>query len=278
MKFVPPTISLFGNGFIGSKFKELYDKEVYVQEREDRCPLVNDVVYTISTIHNYNVHDKITLDVETNLKVLCEVLRFCRSESITFNFVSSWFVYGKGGDVPAREDSPCNPTGFYSITKKCAEDLIISFAQTTGMKYRILRLCNVMGSGDKKASRKKNAMQWMINELVEHRDVKMYDNGSHIRDVMHVSDVCRAIKLVMDKGEVNEIYNIGSGEPTRVSEIVELAKHFTRSRGKIISIDPPEFHNNVQTQHFWLDTTKLKRLGFAQHITNEFIVKDLCIV
>ena len=276
MKFVPPTISLFGNGFIGSKFKELYDKEVYVQEREDRCPLVNDVVYTISTIHNYNVHDKITLDVETNLKVLCEVLRFCRSESITFNFVSSWFVYGKGGDVPAREDSPCNPTGFYSITKKCAEDLIISFAQTTGMKYRILRLCNVMGSGDKKASRKKNAMQWMINELVEHRDVKMYDNGSHIRDVMHVSDVCRAIKLVMEKGEVNEIYNIGSGKPTTVSEMMHLAKQYSRSRGKLISIDPPEFHNNVQTQNFYLDTTKLRSLGFEQHLTNEFIVNDLC--
>jgi len=276
MKFVPPTISLFGNGFIGSKFKELYDREVYVQEREDRCPLVNDVVYTISTIHNYNVHDKITLDVETNLKVLCEVLRFCRSESITFNFVSSWFVYGKGGDVPAREDSPCNPTGFYSITKKCAEDLIISFAQTTGMKYRILRLCNVMGSGDKKASRKKNAMQWMINELVEHRDVKMYDNGSHIRDVMHVSDVCRAIKLVMEKGEVNEIYNIGSGKPTTVSEMMHLAKQYSRSRGKLISIDPPEFHNNVQTQNFYLDTTKLKSLGFEQHLTNEFIVNDLC--
>ena len=276
MKFVPPTISLFGNGFIGSKFKELYDKEVYVQEREDRCPLVNDVVYTISTIHNYNVHDKITLDVETNLKVLCEVLRFCRSESITFNFVSSWFVYGKGGDVPAREDSPCNPTGFYSITKKCAEDLIISFAQTTGMKYRILRLCNVMGSGDKKASRKKNAMQWMINELVEHRDVKMYDNGSHIRDVMHVSDVCRAIKLVMEKGEVNEIYNIGSGKPTTVSEMMHLAKQYSKSRGKLISIDPPEFHNNVQTQNFYLDTTKLRSLGFEQHLTNEFIVNDLC--
>jgi nucleoside-diphosphate-sugar epimerase len=135
-----------------------------------------------------------------------------------------------------------------------------------------------MGEGDTKASRKKNAIQWMVNELKADRDIKVYDNGSHCRDIMHVDDVCRAIKTVMDKGELNEIYNIGSGQPTKVSEIVELAKIFTRSRGKIISIDPPEFHNNVQTQHFWLDTSKLRKLGFAQHITNEFIVKDLCIV
>ena len=269
-------ISLYGCGFVGREFQRLYDQEVHVIPREERKPKSKDILYMISTTHNYHVHDKITLDVDTNLKVLCEVLEHCRNEDITFNFVSSWFVYGKGGDVPAREDSPCNPTGFYSITKKCAEDLIVSFAQTTGMKYRILRLCNVMGSGDKKASRKKNAMQWMINELVEHRDVKMYDNGSHIRDVMHVGDVCRAIKLVMDKGKVNEIYNIGSGKPTTVSEMMHLAKQYSRSRGKLISIDPPEFHNNVQTQNFYLDTTKLKSLGFEQHLTNEFIVNDLC--
>ena len=82
----------------------------------------------------------------------------------------------------------------------------------------------------------------------------------------------------MDKGELNEIYNIGSGKPTTVKEIMDLAKFFSRSRGKLISIDPPEFHNNVQTQNFYLDTTKLKSLGFEQHITNEFIVKDLCTV
>ena len=93
---------------------------------------------------------------------------------------------------------------------------------------------------------------------------------------MHVSDVCRAIKLVMEKGEVNEIYNIGSGKPTTVSEMMHLAKQYSKSRGKLISIDPPEFHNNVQTQNFYLDTTKLRSLGFEQHLTNEFIVNDLC--
>ena len=80
----------------------------------------------------------------------------------------------------------------------------------------------------------------------------------------------------MEKGEVNEIYNIGSGKPTTVSEMMNLAKQYSKSRGKLISIDPPEFHNNVQTQNFYLDTTKLRSLGFEQHLTNEFIVNDLC--
>ena len=68
-----------------------------------------------------------------------------------------------------------------------------------------------------------------------------------------------------------------SGKPTSVSEIMTLAKMFTRSRGELLNMEPPEFHKNVQTQNFWLDTSKLALLGFTQHITNEFLVKDLCI-
>ena len=123
-------ISLYGCGFVGREFNRLFERDVCVIPREERKPKSNDILYMISTTHNYHVHDRITLDVDTNLHVLCEVLEHCRSEDITFNFVSSWFVYGAGGNLPAKEDDDLNPNGFYSITKLCAEDLIRSFAQT----------------------------------------------------------------------------------------------------------------------------------------------------
>ena len=161
---------LGGNGFIGKRFCEL-TSNIIKNDREDYNVKSKNVLYFISTVDNYNVYDNITLDVETNLKVLCEVLDYCRSEDITFNFISSWFVYGKISNLPVKEDFVCNPTGFYSITKYCAEQLIKSFAETYGMKYRILRLCNVVGKGDEKVSKKKNAITWMINELKLNNDV-----------------------------------------------------------------------------------------------------------
>ena len=270
-------ISLFGPGFVGGRFAEMYPTFTHIEKRDERCPTHKDVLYFISTTNNYHVHNHITLDVDTNLKVLCETLDFCRSEDITFNFISSWFVYGQGGNVPAKEGDHCNPTGFYSITKHCAENLIKSFAQTTGMKYRILRLCNVMGVGDTKASKKKNAIQYMINELVNDRDINIYDNGSHQRDIMHVDDVCRAIHLVITHGELNEIYNIGSGKPTAVGQLIDTAIKYTNTTGQVHNIEPPEFHNNVQTRNFWLDTTKLQDLGFRQAVSNESIVHELCL-
>lgn len=270
-------ISLYGaSGFVGNNFKRMYNDCIEIQ-RDERKPKTNNILYFISTVDNYNIHDKITLDVDTNLRVLCEVLDHCRSENITFNFISSWFVYGKTQYMPATEESICEPTGFYSITKRCAEQLIMSFAETYGMKYRILRLCNVLGSGDQKASRKKNAITWLVNELKLNHDIKLYNYGNNCRDVMHVQDVCRAIKLVMDKGETNQIYNIGSGKPTSVGEIINLANHYLKSKGKIENMEPPKFHKDVQRENFWMDTRKLKSLGFEQKLDLEFIVKDLCL-
>jgi nucleoside-diphosphate-sugar epimerase len=269
-------INVYGaSGFVGSKFCNLYPHLVLKQDRQERKPKSNNILYLISTVDNYNVHTNITLDVETNLKVLCEVLDYCREDNYTFNFISSWFVYGET-KLPANEDYHCRPTGFYSITKKAAEDLLISFCKTYGMNYRILRLCNVMGKGDGKVSCKKNALSYMINLLKQNEDVYLYDEGTPIRDIMHIDDVCRAIELVCREGELNQIYNIGSGQPTSVSVIIELAKQYLGSTSSIKSKEAPEFHKIVQAKDFWMDISKLKRLGFSQEINKHLIIQELC--
>tara|TARA_A100001201_G_scaffold132873_1_gene119734 strand:+ start:185 stop:1012 length:828 start_codon:yes stop_codon:yes gene_type:complete len=270
-------ISVYGStGFIGSRFVELYEEQSIRIPRNQRNPETKNILYFISTTHNYHVHDDITLDIKTNLEVLCEVLDYCRSEDIVFNFISSWFVYGKDVDLPAREDFICNPTGFYSITKKCAEDLIISFCNTYGVKYRILRLCNVLGRGDKNISPKKNAITWMINQLKNNEDINLYDNGTPIRDVIHVDDACRAIKIIIDDGKTNDIYNVGSGQPNTISDIIELSRDKLKSTSKINYIEPSDFHKVVQNKDFWMNVEKLTSLGFTPQYTLEYIVNDLC--
>ena len=265
-----------GTGFVGGNFCKSFSKNVLVQDREDRNPLTKNILYFISTVDNYNVFKDITLDVETNLKVLCEVLENCKDQDITFNFISSWFVYGNVL-LPAKEEYHCKPTGFYSITKKTAEDLIISFCKTFGVKYRILRLCNVLGCGDCKVSAKKNALTYMIDCLKNNEDVFLYDNGTPIRDIMYIDDVCNAINLVCTVGDVNEIYNIGSGQPTCIGDIISSAKTYLKSSSVVKSKSAPEFHQIVQAKDFWMDTSKLRNLGFEQKINNDFIIKQLCL-
>ncbi len=160
-------INIFGGkGFIGSTYAKLYPQSL-VLDRNDYVPKpMADILYFISTVDNYNVFTNPHLDIDTNLSLLVEVLENWRNNYPlgVFNFISSWFVYGNV-ELPATENAPCNPQGFYSITKRAAEQLLISYCKTFNLKYRILRLPNVLGKGDTKVSKKKNAIQFLINEM-----------------------------------------------------------------------------------------------------------------
>jgi nucleoside-diphosphate-sugar epimerase len=267
-------IQVFGGfGFVGSEFVK-QNPDCIVNERHDYTVKSNNILYLISTISNYNMLTNPYIDIDTNLTTLMRVLEQCKNRDVTFNFVSSWFVYGDT-DMPASETSICKPTGFYSITKKAAEDLLTCYAKVFGIRYRILRLANVVGPGDPKASLKKNALQHLINELKANRDINIYDNGNMYRDYMHVEDVARAIKLVMDKGSINDIYNIGNGKPIKFKTIIDYAHKILASSSNMHNIDPPEFHKIVQVHSMFMNTEKLKQLGYKPKYNMEQIVEDM---
>ena len=264
-------INVFGGtGFIGSKFVDLYRDEVIVNDREDYESQSNNILYFISTVDNYNIWNNPQLDIETNLTLLIDVLEKCKKNKDTvFNFISSWFVYGKTKDLPAHEDTYCNPTGLYSITKRAAEQLLSSYCETFGLNYRILRLCNVYGAQDKKASAKKNALQFLVSEVANHQDINLYDRGENVRDFMHVEDVCRAIRLAIKKLPLNQIINVGSGKPHKMIDLMEYVKKQTGSPSAFNFIEAPSFHQIVQIKNMYLDTSKLQKLGFSPRISIE---------
>src|SRR3990167_1605560 len=167
-------ISLFGRGFIGGRFHEMYKDEVFVEERDSLIPKYNNILYLISTTHNYNIYSDINIDIDTNLKKLVAILENCKNrKNLVFNFISSWFVYGDI-KMPFKETDLCNPKGFYSITKKTAEDLLISFCTTFSLQWKIFRLANVFGPGDKGVNKQKNRLTIFANKIKKNEDVDLY--------------------------------------------------------------------------------------------------------
>lgn len=266
-------VNIFGGtGFIGSRYVKTYPRCV-VNERNDYVPKSNNILYFISTVDNYNVFNDVHVDIHTNLTVLMNVLSNIQDKQNTiFNFISSWFVYGDT-DLPAREDSCCNPKGFYSITKRAAEQLLVSYCETFKIKYRILRLANVVGKGDNKVSKKKNAIVHMINELKINNPISLYDGGDLYRDVIDLDDCIAAINLVLESGKINSIYNIGNGVPVKLLDLIERAKTILNSDSKINSIETPEFHKIVQVKSMYMDNTKLKALGYSQKFSIDDIIE-----
>ena len=266
-------INVLGKGFVGGRYAELTPK-VIVNERNDYEVKSNEVLYFISTIDNYNVHTNPYLDIETNLTTLIKTLESCKGKDVTFNFISSWFVYGDV-PLPAKEDAHCDPKGFYSITKRTAEQLLISYCETFGMNYRILRLPNVLGETDTKVSKKKNALQYMLRQVQNNETLSLYDGGYAVRDYLYVDDVVSAINLILQKGNLNEIYNIGSGESVSIRTCIDYAIERSGSTSKIEVIEPAKFHKVVQTVNMEIDNTKIKELGFLPKYTIYDIIDRL---
>jgi nucleoside-diphosphate-sugar epimerase len=271
-------VSLFGKGFIGSWYEDMAPCRVNVMEKNWLRADDPNILYTISTVHNYHAKEgEPFLDIETNLLYFMKVLETNHlnwQERMVFNLVSTWFVYGNT-ELPAKETSPCNPTGFYSITARAREQLLISYCETFGLKYRILRLGNVIGAGDKKVSRKKNALQYMVSEIAKGNDVDyLYKNGA-IRDYIDVRDCVDAIHLVLEKGELSQIYNIANGQGLNVNDLVNVAWAESGYLSKITEIPVPEFHRKVQTPKMWMDVSKLKKLGYVQKHDIKNSVREL---
>jgi nucleoside-diphosphate-sugar epimerase len=268
-------LQIFGGmGFVGSAYIANYP-DCFPKKRNDYfVDKDKDILYFISTVTNYNVFSDPHIDIDTNLTLLIKILSQVKDTNLTFNFISSWFVYGDT-EMPATEESFCKPTGFYSITKRCAEQLLISYCETFNIKYRIIRLANVAGRGDNKASSQKNALQYMVNQLKQGLNVNLYDGGNMYRDYIHVNDAVDAIHLIIEKGEINSIYNVSNGEPLLFKDLIEYAKELIGGDGNLIPIEVPKFHKIVQVHSQWMKNDKLKSLGYEPKYSPNLMIEDM---
>ncbi len=287
------SLTIFGGrGFVGKHYVDEYYHHaigniVSINDRSDYHVYSADVLYFISTVDNYNVFTNVHLDIDTNLSTLMTVLENWRARQLAtgeqgvFNFISSWSVYGDQSTLPVAENAVCDPKGFYIITKRCAEQLLVSYCETFKLKYRILRLANIIGPGDEKVSDKKNTLQNAFNKLRCNEDVKLFGDGLFYRDFMHVKDCARAIETVLTKGQENTVFNIGNGgAPGHLMhyvEILEYAKCVLRSTGRIVFTTPTEFKAKPPVASFYMDVEKLRGLGFKPEFLGPNLYHDILL-
>ena len=269
------SLSVFGGtGFIGGKFCEMYPDSTILVPRNNRSPITKDVLYFISTTTNQSVFKDLHVDINTNLSLLMDVLANCKDRDITFNFISSCFVYGN--DVlDAKETDCCNPTGFYSITKRCAEQLLISYCKTFDIKYRIFRIGNVYGL-DPTITLGKNVLGFMIGLLKQNKDITLYDGGDFKKDYMFVDDICRAIKFLIDESKVNQIYNIATGKSKTFKDILFTARDIVGSNSEMITVPFPKEQEYLQIKNMTLNVGKLMSLGFSPSIDFDHGLQKMC--
>ena len=265
-----------GTGFIGSKYIEMFgNSSTKVINRESR-ELNDDVLYFISTTHNFNIPEDYKVDVNTNLAVLMEHLdsfkRFSERQRTkpVFNFISSWFVYGDNED--AKEDDELKPKGIYSACKMAAEKVLIEYCNSFDLKYRIMRLPNVFGF-DKNSTKNKNAIVQVAMRMLDDKYVNV-QRGGMSRNFMSVEDCCRAINFCLDKVLKNDTINIG-GQNLTFRDMVNKMTWccgYDKTIGEM-NFNNDSLHRNAFVRDFAMNTDKLEMLGFKKEDINNGLVE-----
>ncbi|MDN5375967.1 MAG: dTDP-glucose 4,6-dehydratase [Thermacetogenium sp.] len=159
--------------------------------------------------------------IETNVKGVQVLLEAARKFKIKkFVQISTDEVYGSLGpdDPPFTEESPLLPNSPYSASKAAADLLCRAYYKAYGMPVIITRSSNNYGP----YQFPEKLIPLMIRNALHGKPLPVYGKGENVRDWLFAEDNCRAIGLVLQKGRVGEVYNIGGGCEKRNIDVVEL--------------------------------------------------------
>lgn len=103
------------------------------------------------------------------------------------------------------ETTPLSPHSPYSASKAAADLFVSAYGDTYGLPINITRCSNNYGP----FQFPEKLIPLMIRNALVHESLPVYGDGKNVRDWLYVKDHCKAIDLVLEKGQVGEVYNVG---------------------------------------------------------------------
>ena len=167
------------------------------------------------------------------------------------------------GDDFFYETTKYNPHSPYSASKASSDHFVRAFHDTYGMPTIVTNCSNNYGP----YQFPEKLIPLFINNIRHRKPLPIYGRGENVRDWLYVEDHCKAIDLIIHKGRVGEVYNVGGHNEKRNIDIVKLiCKELGKPESLIVhvgdrkghdmryAIDPTKIHNELG----WLPETKFE--------------------
>ena len=204
--------------------------------------------------------------LQTNVIGTSVLMDACRKYGIKrYHQVSTDEVYG---DLPLdrpdlffTETTPLHTSSPYSASKASADLLVQAYHRTYNLPTTISRCSNNYGP----YHFPEKLIPLMIANALNNKKLPVYGKGENVRDWLYVEDHCSAIDLIIRKGKIGEVYNIGGhNEKTNLEVVKTIIKELGKSEDLIefvtdrpghdrrYAIDPTKIHNELG----WLPATK----------------------
>ncbi|HIT53516.1 MAG TPA: dTDP-glucose 4,6-dehydratase [Candidatus Fimivicinus intestinavium] len=173
-----------------------------------------------------------------------------------YHQVSTDEVYG---DLPLdrpelffTEETPLHTSSPYSASKASADLLVMAYYRTYGTPVTISRCSNNYGP----YHFPEKLIPLMILNALEEKPLPVYGDGKNVRDWLYVEDHCRAIELILEKGRVGEVYNIGGhNERQNIDVVRTILKALGKSEDLIVFVKDRPGHD----RRYAIDPAKIHR-------------------
>lgn len=194
--------------------------------------------------------------LNTNIIGTQVLMDACRKYNVKrFHQVSTDEVYG---DLPLdrpdlffTEETPIHTSSPYSASKASADLLVLAYHRTFNLPVSISRCSNNYGP----YHFPEKLIPLMITRALNNQPLPVYGKGENVRDWLYVEDHCIAIDLIIHKGTVGEVYNIGGhNERTNIEVVKTILKELNKPDSLITYVKDRAGHD----LRYAIDPTKIK--------------------
>ena len=233
--------------------------------------------YDVDTVVNFAAEshvDRSIMDPDAFIKtdvygtyVLLEAAREFGLER--FHQVSTDEVYGHVPEGASKETDSVAPRSPYAASKASADLMINAYHVTYGLPVTITRGANNIGP----YQYPEKVVPLFVTNAIDNLPLPLYGDGLQVRDYQYVLDHCEAIDLVLHKGEIGGIYNVGTGTEMRN---INMASLVLKLLGKPESLIQPVRDRPGHDRRYALDVIKICGLGWEPaHTCEEAIEKTV---
>ena len=174
--------------------------------------------------------------------------------------IGSSEVYGSV-NTPVSEQALTNPTSPYSVSKLAFDQHLVAMHKIKGLPVNIIRPSNCVVAGQQLH---RIVPKSLISGLTRRR-IPLHGGGVARKSYLHATDLSKAVMTVIKGGSMGEIYNVGPDKPTAIADVVKMC--LIASGGSWDELVELSAERTGQDSCYWLDSSKLKSLGWNQEIS-----------
>lgn len=187
-----------------------------------------------------------------------------------YHQVSTDEVYGDlpldQPDLLFTENTPIHTSSPYSASKAAADLLVQAYHRTFKLPMTISRCSNNYGP----YQYPEKLIPVIIHKAIHDLPVPVYGRGINVRDWLYVEEHCEAIDIILKKGNVGEVYNIGGNQEKRNIDVVSSILSYLKKPNSLITFVEDRKGHDLR---YAIDASKMKHIGFEPKVNFEQGIK-----